>query len=58
MATLSILKNINIRKKKLIRSFVAAMEHAQEKTAKDVQYSRTVSDVKGEELKKIFGDNK
>ena len=58
MATRSILKNININKRKLINAFVTAMEHAQEKTAKDVQYSRTVSDVKGDELKKIFGDNK
>ncbi|MGN1097527.1 MAG: hypothetical protein ACI4SS_01375 [Clostridia bacterium] len=54
MATNSILKNVNITDKRLGRSFVEALEQAKGKSAKDVQLSRTVSEVSGEELKRLF----
>lgn len=58
MATKSITKNINITSKHLGRSLVDALENAKGKSFKDVQLQRTFSEVKGEDLKKIFGDSK
>ena len=58
MATHSVLKHINLSKKNIIHSFVSALENAQNKSSKKVEYTRTVSDVSGDALKKIFEDNK
>lgn len=54
MATKSILKNVDIKDKKLGKSLVIALEHAAEKHAKDVQLSRTYEDVRGDKLNAIF----
>lgn len=58
MATKSITKNVNITSKRLGRSLADALENAKGKSFKDVQLQRTFSEVKGEDLKKIFGDSK
>lgn len=54
MATKSILKNIDIKDKKLGKSLVIALENASGKHSKDVQLSRTYEDVRGEKLRSIF----
>lgn len=54
MATKSILKNIDIKDKKLSKSLVIALEHAVGKHAKDVQLSRTYEDVRDDKLRSIF----
>lgn len=54
MATNSILKNVTITDKKLGRSFVTALEKAENRIDKDIKLSRTVSDIKGEKIKEIF----
>jgi hypothetical protein len=54
MATKSILKNVDIKDKKLGKSLIVALENAAGKQAKDVQLSRTYEDVRGEKLKDIF----
>lgn len=55
MATKSLLKNVDIKYKKLGKSLVIALENAAGKHAKDVQLSRTYEDVKGDKLKSILG---
>lgn len=58
MATNSILKNVTIIDKKLGRSFVTALEKAENRIDKDIKLSRTVSDIKGEKIKEIFDSEK
>lgn len=55
MATKSILKNVDIKEKKLGKSLIVALENAAGKSAKNVTLSRTYSDIKGEKIKEIFG---
>lgn len=55
MATKSILKNVDIKDRKLGKSLVIALENASQKRAKDVQLSRTYEDVKGDKLRGILG---
>ena len=45
MATKSILKNVDIKDKKLGKSLVIALENAAGKHAKDVQLSRTFGEI-------------
>ncbi len=55
MATKSILKNINVRNRRQVRELVNALEHASEWHGKDVQMSRTVSELKDkEDIRKFF----
>ena len=54
MATKSILKNVDIKDKKLGKALILALENAAEKKTQDVQLSRTYEDVKGEKLRKLF----
>ena len=54
MATKSILKNVDIKDRKLGKSLVIALENAAGKRTKDVQLSRTYEDVRGEKLRSIF----
>ena len=56
MATNSILHSVRIRKKELATSYVDALEHAQGKTAKDVVLSKTVKNLKVDQIKEIFGE--
>ena len=55
MATKSILKNVDIKDKKLSKSLVIALENASKKHAVDVTLSRTYEDVRGEKLRSILG---
>ncbi len=57
MATLSIIKNINIKKKTLSCTFISALENAENKKSNNVILQRPYSEVKGEEIKKMFGEN-
>lgn len=54
MATKSILKNVDIKDKKLSKSLVVALENAAGKRSIDVQLSRTYEDVRGEKLRSIL----
>lgn len=58
MATKSITKNIDIKDKKLCKRFVAALEHAEKKQSKEVSLSRSFTELKGEKIKELFGDNR
>ncbi len=54
MATKSILKNVDIKDKKLGKSLVIALENAANKYVKEVQLSRRYEDVHGEKLRSIL----
>ena len=54
MATKSILKNVDIKDKKLGKSLVIALENAAGKHIKEVQLSRRYEDVHGEKLRSIL----
>lgn len=56
MATKSILKNIDIKNRKMGYAIVSALENAQLKGSKDVQMQRTCEEIKGEKIKQLFGD--
>lgn len=58
MATKSIMKNIDIRDKNLGKNLITALENASGKHGKNVQISRSYSEAKGEQIKKIFCNNK
>lgn len=55
MATKSILKTVDIRDKKLGRTFARALEIATKKKQSEVKYSHNVRDARTEDLKKFFG---
>lgn len=55
MATKSILKNVDVKDRKLGKSLVVALESAAGKRAKDVQLSRTYKDVRGEQMRGVLG---
>ena len=57
MATKSILKNIDIKNQKLGKSLIIALEKASGKTSKNVELSRMYSDIRGDDIKKVFGGN-
>lgn len=54
MATKSILKNVDIKDKKLGKSLVKALESAAGKHAQDVKLNRTYTDVRGDALRRFF----
>ena len=54
MATKSILKSIEIKDKKFGKKFADALEAAIVTPGKDVQYTRSYREVKGEEIKQLF----
>ncbi|ACB84405.1 hypothetical protein [Natranaerobius thermophilus] len=58
MATKSILKNINIRRKSFCRNFINALENAKGRKSKEVKLSRPVTEIKGEKIKEIFGNER
>ncbi|XZJ90129.1 hypothetical protein ACSXB0_15220 [Clostridium perfringens] len=55
MATKSIYKNVNLRSRELTRGLVNALEHGRGKKSKVVEFSKSVEEVKGEDIKKYFG---
>lgn len=55
MATKSIYKNVKIKNRYLSHSFISALENASGKKDKEVVFQRKVRDVRGEDIKKLFG---
>lgn len=56
MATKSILKNINIKNRKMGYAIVSALENSKGKKNKDIMLKRTCEEIKGEKINQIFGD--
>ena len=54
MATKSILKNVNIRDKKLGRNFVNALEEAQSKKKTEIKLEKDFRNVTQDEIKDLF----
>ena len=55
MATVSILKNVDIRDKEQAKKLVYALEHAKGKKSKKVVLSKTVKEIDRDMIKSIFG---
>lgn len=55
MATKSILKDIEIKDKKLAKSFIMALEHAEKKSGKKVEYNQKVIDIRKDQIDCLFG---
>ncbi len=55
MATKSFMKNVMIRQKPLAQNFIRAVENAQNKHSKVVVMTKSIQEIHGEALKKIFG---
>lgn len=55
MATKSIIKNVDIKDRKLGKSLVVALENAAGKSSKNVTLSRTYKDVRGTNIKEVLG---
>lgn len=55
MATKSIYKNVNIKSKDLTKGLINALEYGMGKKAKEVIFTKSVEEVKGEDIKKYFG---
>jgi len=58
MATKSILKNIDIKNQRLGRAFASALENAENKTSKEVNFSKTCTTATRSQVKNIFGGRK
>ncbi len=56
MVTKSILKNIDIKDRKMGRALLFALEKSEGKKSKEVELSRVCREVKGEKIKDIFGN--
>jgi hypothetical protein len=56
MATKSVVKTVDITSKKLANGFIKALENAQDKHSKDVEFSRTVKTLRKDEVKAFFGE--
>jgi hypothetical protein len=54
MATNSILKDININSKRLGRSFVSALENAENKKSKEVVLSKACTTIRKDQIKALF----
>lgn len=54
MATKSILKNVNIKNKRLGRNFVKALEKAQSEEKKEIKLDSKFQTVKQNEIKDLF----
>ena len=54
MATKSIMKNIDIKKRKSCHAFVSALEYAKRRKGKKVQISKHIKEVAREKIKEFF----
>ena len=54
MATKSIMKNIEIKDRKIGERFAEAIEAARTTNGKDVEYTRPCKEVKGKDVKALF----
>ena len=55
MATKSMLKNVDIKDKRLARTFVEALENAGAKKYTSVQLSRECTEITVDKIKEFFG---
>lgn len=58
MATKSIIKNIDIKDKRMCQAFISAIENAENKHSKEVSLSRSFTEIKGDKIKELFGEGK
>lgn len=58
MATKSILKSVDIKDRRLCRQFVKALEYAEKKKSIHVEISKPVREVRGNDIKELFGERK
>ncbi|WP_418830666.1 hypothetical protein [Ruminococcus sp.] len=56
MATRSILKDVDIKSKRLGENFVRALEQTIEQKPKEVLYSRTVTNLQKDKIRDFFGE--
>jgi len=56
MATKSILKNIDLKKKTDSYNLIKALENAKEEKGKKVKMSRPYAEIKGEKLRELLSD--
>jgi hypothetical protein len=56
MATKSILKNIDIKDRKMGRALIFALEKSEAKKDKEVELTLICREIKGEKIKDIFGN--
>lgn len=56
MATSSIYHNVIIKDRKMCNALITALENAKENKHKEVYLSKKIEEVKGETIKKLFGD--
>ena len=54
MATKSILKDVNIRERKLAHTFIQALDEARSKKHEQVEISRKCTELSGEKIKDFF----
>lgn len=54
MATSTILRDVNIKEKHQARSFIRALENAENKAAKKVELGCSCEVVKGEKIRNMF----
>ncbi|MCI9154661.1 MAG: hypothetical protein HFH20_12955 [Ruminococcus sp.] len=55
MATKSILKNVNISDKQFARTFVKALDEAEDTKYKPAQLTRECKEITGDKIKEFFG---
>ena len=55
MATKSFQKNVRVDDRSMVRGLVNALEHAEKKSAKTVELSRPLTEVRGDGIKSLFG---
>lgn len=58
MATSSIYHSVTIRDKNLCKALITALENSKSTTNKTVIMSKKVQEIRGEDILKLFGDNK
>lgn len=55
MATKSILKNVNISEKRFARTFVKALDEAENAKYKPAKLTRECKEITGDKIKEFFG---
>lgn len=55
MATKSILKNVHIGDKQFVRTFVKALDEAEDTKYKPAQLTREYKEITGDKIKEFFG---
>lgn len=57
MATSSIYHSVTVRDRYLSRALITALEKSKANPAKPVNLSKKVQEVKGEDIRKLFGES-